>query len=153
MATDQEWLHLWHLAFRIAFRILHDIQAAEDIAQESIVALWQACSFPGRRAVICHVSWVSSAAKYLALRACYRNKRVICRPFSTPTPDDMADSHFSTLELLMGVPESDQLFLKLHYIQGYSVAEMSQMTNLPLGTVKWRLYRARKRLLNALNNR
>lgn len=40
--------------------------------------------------------------------------------------------------------------MTLHYIEGYSVEETGKMLNLPVTTIKWRLYTARKMLKEAL---
>lgn len=45
---------------------------------------------------------------------------------------------------LDALPERHRLPLLLHYLEGYSLAEIAQILRIPLGTVKYRLHAARK---------
>ena len=47
---------------------------------------------------------------------------------------------------LSAVPEKLKVPLLLHYLEGFSVAEVAQILRIPQGTVKSRLHHARKRL-------
>lgn len=149
--TDKEWSHLWHVAFHSALRVLRSTQTAENIAQESIVALWQVCNSPDRRVVTNHASWIASAARYLALGALRRNREVVCDMSMFAAGSDKLEAHLTVTELLAEVPSPDRHLLVWHYIHCYSIADISEKTGLPCGTVKWRLHRARKRLRRALD--
>jgi len=58
-------------------------------------------------------------------------------PQITPVP--LADA-------LNALAPRDRAPLVLHYLEGYSVQETARLLNVPQGTVKCRLHRARKRL-------
>lgn len=49
-------------------------------------------------------------------------------------------------QALSAVPEKLKVPLLLHYLEGFSVAEVAQILRIPQGTVKSRLHHARKRL-------
>ncbi|MBN1149557.1 MAG: sigma-70 family RNA polymerase sigma factor, partial [Anaerolineales bacterium] len=49
-----------------------------------------------------------------------------------------------------GLPESYRLLIALRYQQELSYAEIAEIVDLPLGTVKTGLFRARERLRQAL---
>lgn len=56
-------------------------------------------------------------------------------------------------ELLLAIDslsEDYSLILKLRHLKGYSYEEIGQLLNLPLGTIKSRIYRARQELKNLL---
>jgi RNA polymerase sigma-70 factor (ECF subfamily) len=50
-------------------------------------------------------------------------------------------------KLLARVPENDRLLLLLKEVEGFSLAELSEMTGLNLNTLKVRLFRTRQRLI------
>ena len=52
-------------------------------------------------------------------------------------------------KLLARVPEDDRLLLLLKEVEGFSLAELSEMTGLKLNTLKVRLFRTRQRLIKA----
>ncbi len=52
-------------------------------------------------------------------------------------------------KLLARVPEDDRLLLLLKEVEGFSLAELSEMTGLNLNTLKVRLFRTRQRLIKA----
>ena len=52
-------------------------------------------------------------------------------------------------KLLARVPENDRLLLLLKEVEGFSLAELSEMTGLNLNTLKVRLFRTRQRLIKA----
>jgi len=70
----------------------------------------------------------------------------------TPKPHNVLDNLFeedilSMVELLP--PASGDIFL-LYAVQGYSHKEIAEMKNISIGTSKWHLSEARKRLQKLL---
>jgi len=49
-------------------------------------------------------------------------------------------------DALRTLPAEQQTALALYYLEGFSVAEIAEITAAPAGTVKSRLYHARNRL-------
>lgn len=56
------------------------------------------------------------------------------------------EAHTDLRQAMDGLPERHRLPLLLHYLEGYSLAEVAGMLRIPLGTVKYRLHAARKAL-------
>lgn len=54
------------------------------------------------------------------------------------------------LEALSALPEKLRLPLTLHYLEGFSLEELSGILRLPVGTIKSRMYQGRKRLRGEL---
>lgn len=50
------------------------------------------------------------------------------------------------LDALTALPRKQRVTLELHYIEGYSVAEVARILRVPEGTVKWRMKRGRDQL-------
>ena len=66
----------------------------------------------------------------------------------TPAPDRM-DENLEKQELLASIrrlPADFRDVILLHYYQGYGIAEIAQMLNVPEGTISSRLSRGRKKL-------
>lgn len=56
----------------------------------------------------------------------------------------------SVAAAILSLPEKERICLTLHVIEGFGVKEISEITKSPVGTVKWRLKRARDRLKETL---
>jgi len=48
--------------------------------------------------------------------------------------------------MLESLPEKQRIPLLLHYLEGFSLEEISQMLHVSVGIVKYRMYQARKKL-------
>ena len=57
-----------------------------------------------------------------------------------------------TRDALMRLSQAHRLVLTLHYLEGFSLAEIARMTRVPLGTVKYRIAQARKALRRELES-
>ena len=55
--------------------------------------------------------------------------------------------------LLEGLDERDRLMLILKEVEGFAVEEIAQVLDLNANTVKVRLFRARKRIVNKVRKR
>jgi RNA polymerase sigma-70 factor (ECF subfamily) len=66
-----------------------------------------------------------------------------------PTPDRTATQRDFINKLLADVPESDRWLLIAKEVEGFSLAELSQMTGLTENTLKGRLFRVRQALAAA----
>jgi RNA polymerase sigma-70 factor (ECF subfamily) len=66
-----------------------------------------------------------------------------------PTPDRVAMQRNLINKLLVRMPEDDRLLLIWKEVEGFSLAELSEMTGLKEATIKVRLFRARQKLIKA----
>lgn len=66
-----------------------------------------------------------------------------------PTPDRTTMQRDFINKLLAGVPEKDRWLLVAKEIEGFSIAELSEMTGLNEHTVKGKLFRVRQDLVAA----
>ncbi|MBU3001892.1 RNA polymerase sigma factor [Paraglaciecola arctica] len=55
-------------------------------------------------------------------------------------------------QMLDGLPPQLYQLVHLHYLEGFSMLEISKMLALPTGTIKSRLHQARKSIQNKLHN-
>ncbi len=132
--------------FRLSISILGDRAVAEEAAQESLLRVWRGLEgFGGRSSVS---TWV-----YVVTRnTCYSIRRSMPE---APAPLDAARVAGAPLEtrsldaeaLVAQLPVKLREVVRLFYMEDRSYEEMSRMLDLPMGTVKTYLYRARKALV------
>ena len=155
--------------FRTAWSILGNRQEAEDVLQSCYARALEAIgSFEGRSALS---TWLTRIAINEALarkRVQERRRRQfeaegvevleiyreqLAKGSHAPSPEAEAarEQLRSILERAIAVlPESFRTVFVLHEIEGVTVEEVAQMLDIPSGTVKTRLMRARRKLQQAL---
>ena len=138
--------------FGLAYSILHDRAAAEDLAQEVFVKLWQALPrYDGRAQLSTWIYAITRNAAVSALRARRRSvslanagvlaeaEAVAAEP--APEPEDSRlRRHVEAL------PEKQRQAVTLYYMDERPVAEVAEMMGVPVNTVKTHLHRARASL-------
>lgn len=148
------------LAFRVARGVLRNTADAEEVAQEALLRAYK--SFERLRDRNRFRGWLVRISFRLALdrlRAAKRRgqrDRLWSQPAPLPprvTAEDVAASNQfqSHLELaLEELPEKLRLVLLLSAMDGYTIEEIAAMVGVPRGTVKSRLFLARKKLAEKL---
>jgi RNA polymerase sigma-70 factor, ECF subfamily len=148
------------LAFRVARGVLHNTADAEDVAQEAILRAY--CRFDKLRDRARFRAWLVRITFRLALdRQKSSNRRqqretAWAQPERKPAPptaEDLAAAHQFRLRVDQAVdelPKNQRLVLLLCAIEGHSMEEVAVLLNIPVGTVKSRLFFARKQLAEKL---
>lgn len=148
------------LAYRVAYGVLRHAADAEDVAQEALLKAYR--NFERLRDPARFRGWLVRIAFRMALDRWRSLKRREKRETqgeqlehraAGPTAEELAvSSEFQTrLERAMEeLPEKFRLVVLLVGIQGYTLEEVSGMLGIPMGTVKSRLFFARKRLAEKL---
>lgn len=123
---------------------LGDAKAAEDLAQETFLQLWRNPNGfnPARATLKAYLFGIAArrAADWWRHRA--REERATASPQAGSRIEaaTLIEDAFARLE-----PEPRSL-LWLREVEGYSCAELAAMLDIPLGTVKSRLFTAREQL-------
>ena len=146
------------LAFRVARGVLRNSADAEDVAQEALMRAYR--RFEHLRDRTRFRGWLVRIAFRLAIDRARSSKRREVRETlwgsqaapSQTAEDAAASSEFQThLERALGeLPEKFRLVLLLAAMQGHTLEAVATMLGLPLGTVKSRLFFARKQLAEKL---
>jgi RNA polymerase sigma-70 factor, ECF subfamily len=147
------------LAFRVAYGVLRHAADAEDVAQEALLKAYR--NFERLREPARFRGWLVRIAFRVALDRWREAKRREKRETqedpeqraSGPTVEELAVSREfqARLERAMAeLPEKFRLVLLLAAIEGYTLEEVSEMLGIPVGTVKSRLFFARKQLAEKL---
>ncbi len=86
----------------------------------------------------------------------HRDRQKLQDYFYTPKEDNDPDHGESDLSkiygAIKGLPQDQQIVLRLFYLEDYSLREISQILEKSEGTVKSRLYHAREKLKTILKN-
>jgi RNA polymerase sigma-70 factor (ECF subfamily) len=143
----------WDSAHRAAFLIVRDADAAEDIAQEAMLAAVRSIDGFDRRRPFrpwLHRIVVNRSLDWLRARA--RRPEVSAElaaemEGTAPGPDALSGELMRALGRLD--PDQRALIVMRHLL-GYRSAELARMLNLPSGTVRTRLSRALARLRELL---
>lgn len=148
------------LAFRVARGVLRNTADAEDVAQEALLRAYR--RFRHLRERHRFRAWLVRIAFRLALDRVRSAKRremretMWARPERKPpvaSAEDLAvRSQFEEqLERAMDeLPEKLRLVLLLSAMQSHTLEEVASMLGVPIGTVKSRLFVARKKLAEKL---
>lgn len=132
-----------HRVFGIVLAVLRNRAAAEEVAQEVYVQIWRtAGSFKTEQAN--PMGWISSIARNRAIDRLRSDRSRGFVQFSDEVPDIAddnvtTDGPLDTLVLTRALsklrPEYRKIIL-LSYFRGYTQSELSELLDLPLGTVK-----------------
>jgi RNA polymerase sigma-70 factor (ECF subfamily) len=139
------------LAFSLAYRMLGEPSAAEDVVQEAFLSLWrQAETFkPDRSAAR---TWLLSIVHH---RAIDRLRRVVSREVSDAALEGMPERADDSIDVehevgvsleaaqvrqaLGTLPLEQQQAIELAYFGGLSHSEIARKLDVPIGTIKGRL--------------
>ena len=154
------------LAFRVAFSVLRQREDAEDVAQEAFAKAYR--SFRQLRDRDRFRAWLVRMTFRMAIDRQRSNKRRLAREtiadgvveagFQTrpgqETARDAAVEQERAEQLWLAIdalPEKLRLVIVLAGIQGHDIREVATLLDVPDGTVKSRLFLARKQLKERLS--
>jgi RNA polymerase sigma-70 factor (ECF subfamily) len=137
-------------AYALAYRMMGEKQAAEDLLQDAFLKLWcGAASYRAERGSV--RVWLLSIVRNrgidqlrsLASRRRTREKIEASAQRSQPS-EAFAQSWRNSQceqvrEALMSLPSEQSMVLELAYFSGYTRVEIAELLDLPLGTVKGRI--------------
>lgn len=139
-------------AYSLAYRIVGDRVAAEDVTQEAFLSIWRSnARFDRARGSV--RSWVLSVVRNRAIDALRRggaqapkldhddDSVLEARPAEERTEDEALRRETSReLRGALGqLPEDQSQVIQLAYFGGFSHSEIAEMLGMPLGTVKGRM--------------
>jgi RNA polymerase sigma-70 factor, ECF subfamily len=137
-------------AYSLAYRMMGEKQAAEDLVQDALLKVWRgAGSYRTERGSV--RTWILSIVhnrgidqlRSLASRRRTQDKVEASAPASQPS-EAFAEAWRNTrreqVRKALGILPPEQLkILELAYFSGYTHAEIAGLLGLPLGTVKGRM--------------
>ena len=154
------------LVYSVAYRVVGDHGAAEEITLDVFARVWEkASAYRPERAKV--LTWISRMTRNRAIDILRREE---VRPLkhsigwaeapSEPVADgqDPEQTAGLTLEMervraaMASLPSEQQEALALAYFKGYTHSEIARVLDLPLGTVKGRIRAGMQKLRQALTD-
>ncbi|MCL5999124.1 MAG: sigma-70 family RNA polymerase sigma factor [Chloroflexi bacterium] len=143
------------MAFACAYAVLGDFYLAEDAAQEAFIAAWrnldqlrQPEAFPGwfKRIVLSQCNRMTRG-KHLETVPLDAIEELVASDGGGPNEVyEQREQQQRVLASIQALPEHERLVTALYYIGDYSTSEIATFLEVPLTTVKKRLYDARQKL-------
>ena len=143
--------------FGIAYALLHDRHSAEDVVQETFVAVLRA-QYRGEAAVR---TWLVGILIRQARMHQRKQRRWLklwpggepdaARDAATGPVEPAVDARLDLAEMLKDLSAEHREIILLREIEGMSYDEIGQALSIPRGTVESRLHRAREQLRAVLN--
>ena len=151
-------------AYSLAYRMMGERQAAEDLTQDAFIKVWRnAASYRAERGSV--RSWVLSVVhnrgidqlRTHASRRRTQDKIEASAPRSQPSEafaETWRNSQREQVrEALQALPPEQLKILELAYFSGYTHLEISELLSLPLGTVKGRMRLGLKKMRDYFGSR
>jgi RNA polymerase sigma factor (sigma-70 family) len=142
--------------FGLAFTILGDRGAAEEVAQETFVRAWRhATAYDPRRGAVS--TWILTIARNIAIDVLRMRRYDLVDPHVVTDLYEDADDPSARIEdahrvrlALMELPEEQRRAIVLSSFYGRTAREISELDGIPVGTVKTRLRAALGKLRSKL---
>ena len=144
--------------FRFVLRLIGDESRAEDLVSEVFFDVWrQAGRFEGRSQVS---TWILAIARYKAITALrQRREEALDEDFAEAIADPADDAEQTLAKrdisirlqrCLQQLSAEHREIIDLVYYHEKSVEEAAEIVGVPCGTVKTRMFYARKRIADLL---
>ncbi|MEM9151496.1 MAG: sigma-70 family RNA polymerase sigma factor [Cyanobacteria bacterium P01_F01_bin.3] len=146
------------LVYTVAFRVINNVEEAEDITQEVFLKLWQKSSIykPDRGSLSSFLVMLTRSRSIDRVRSRKSHHQRLQRWEADHHPQSLHNSPLerATLkerarlvkEAITQLSEAERKVLENAYYNGLSQSEIAQQTDVPLGTVKSRSRQALKKL-------
>lgn len=133
--------------FRMAFVMLRDRGRAEEVTQDIFLKLWRALpAYDGRAALNTWLYTIARNTCLTALRAESYRRTAALDETAGPCTSNPAPLNIAVEQCVARLPDVQREVIMLYYLQDRDVAEVAAMLDLPEGTVKSHLHRARRAL-------
>ncbi|HTU69509.1 MAG TPA: sigma-70 family RNA polymerase sigma factor [Candidatus Baltobacteraceae bacterium] len=142
--------------YHLAYRTLHDVEEARDAAQEAFFKAYRSLRTfkPGAK----FSTWIFAITYHaccdrLNRRKRYSNDELPERADPGPGPETQAiaiDQARRLHDAIDRLPEKYRAVITLYHLQGKQYDEIAEVLELPMGTVKTHLFRAKEHLRKLL---
>lgn len=140
-------------AYALAYRILHDPLASEDIVQDAFLSIWRkASSYQAQNGSV--QSWIQAIVRHRAIdkirASAHRDYQ--WTPLQADNEQDppseepdvweqawQSEQYRIIHEVMEQIPVEQRMVIELAYFGGLTHAEISEQYQIPLGTVKGRM--------------
>jgi RNA polymerase sigma-70 factor, ECF subfamily len=148
-----------NLVYGLVHRLVSDHTGADDLAQDVFLKIYR--GLPYFRGDARLSTWIYRVVQNVCFETRPRRQLVSLdddRDGRRRVDPGRADAAFADMELrdrlekaIAQLPEQYRVLIAAHYLEGVQYEALAEAMNLPLGTVKTHLYRAKRRLRELLN--
>ncbi|MCH7736885.1 MAG: sigma-70 family RNA polymerase sigma factor [Chloroflexi bacterium] len=137
-------------AFSLSFRMLGNVQAAEDAVQEAFINIWRRSgSFSTARGTA--RTWIMAVVHHRSIDIGRKRRGIAPRELPLELerlPEDPSDTWSEVSNKMDGellrrclqqIPDNQREAIELAYFDGFTQREIAELRGIPLGTVKGRI--------------
>ena len=144
-----------HLVYGMVWRLTNDRSQTDDLAQEVFLKVYR--GLPYFRGEARLSTWIFRIVSNVCSESrSRRTPEVSAHPVLEP---GVRDGAFADLELrdrldkaIAQLPEQYRVLIAAHYLDGVQYEALAEALDIPIGTVKTHLHRAKRRLRELLND-
>ena len=141
-------------AYRLGYSVSQDHHLCQDAVQDSYIMVLK--NIRQLRDPRAFTTWftriVLNRCKKLLKQKRPQSLTEVVQQSKDPSTDGLEDKATRRIQLsraLLRLTDTDRSILSLREVQGYSYDEISEILDIPIGTVKSRVSNARRRLIQA----
>ncbi len=137
--------------YRYAYTILRAKHLAEEVVQETMIGVWKgAARFAGRSKASTWIFGIARNQAYSLVRKEIRTERVPDISLVVPDPAPGIHREERVAHALERLSDDHREVVFLTFYEGLSYGEISSILGIPTGTVKSRMFHAKRQLGEAL---
>ena len=147
---SQRVLAMENRLYRVSCGLLREHQDRLDAVQEAVIRAWEKAD--GLRRKEYFETWLTR----ILINVCYdmlrSRKRIVPleEAAEQPAPEG---ANRELCDAIQSLERDLRLMVVLHYMEGYKLREAAEILNIPIGTAKTRLLRAKRKLREQLEER
>jgi RNA polymerase sigma-70 factor (ECF subfamily) len=136
-----------HKIFRMAVTMLKDRGRAEEVTQDVFLKVWRALpDYDGRASLSTWIYTIARNTCLSAVRSATYRRTTPIDEVTEPTATSHIHRDLALAECVAALPEVERLVITLFYWEDRSIRDVALALDLPEGTVKSHLHRARRAL-------
>jgi RNA polymerase sigma-70 factor (ECF subfamily) len=142
-----------HLVYGMVWRLTSDRSRTEDLAQEVFLKIYR--GLPYFRGEARLSTWIFRIVSNVCAQD--RGHRAVATAGTPAREPGRDDAVFAELELrdrldkaIAQLPENYRLLIAAHYLEGVQYEALAEALDIPIGTIKTHLHRAKRRLRELL---